>query len=195
MDVLMLKSAEQFISIGPGGFTVAGLGMSLIQSSSFHFTKLQIPSAAYKTQPVIMNILTRLFTVLLGQKSQDIIPAGFQGEEYDVFVMQLISVLVGLWLWGLSFWFFLVSVGSLWKYLIPGHRMPFQMTWWSFVFPNTALVTATMALASALDSSGLRILGCTMAVCLIIVWVLVFATMIKCLVKRQLLWPDCPDEK
>lgn len=106
--------------------------------------------------------------------------------------MRILSVLIGLWLWGLSFWFFLVSVGSLWKYVIPGHRLPFQMTWWSFVFPNTALVTATLQLATALESPGFRIFGCSMAASLVVVWVAVFATMIKCLVKKELLWPE-PD--
>ncbi|KAH7040221.1 voltage-dependent anion channel-domain-containing protein [Microdochium trichocladiopsis] len=142
-----------FISIGPGGFTVAGI-------------------------------------VLLGQLSDHIIPAKFQGEEHAVFIVRILSVLIGLWLWGLSFWFFLVSVGSLWKYLIPGHRLPFQMTWWSFVFPNTALVTATLQLATALDSPGFRVFGCVMAACLVVVWIAVFATMIHCLVKKQLLWPE-----
>jgi tellurite resistance protein TehA-like permease len=51
--------------------------------------------------------------------------------------------MAGLWLWGLSIWFFLVSVGSLWKYLRPESKgkLRFQMTWFSFVFPNTALVS------------------------------------------------------
>lgn len=53
------------------------------------------------------------------------------------------ALLVALWFWGLSMWFFLVSVGSLWKYLRARKGMPFQMTWWSFVFPNTALVSFT----------------------------------------------------
>ena len=57
----------------------------------------------------------------------------------------MICLLVALWLWGLSMWFFLVSVGSLWKYVQSGHSMPFQMTWWSFVFPNTALVSSLTA--------------------------------------------------
>jgi tellurite resistance protein TehA-like permease len=67
--------------------------------------------------------------------------------------------------------------------------MPFQMTWWSFVFPNTALVTATVALAKALDSNGLRIYGCVMAAALVLVWLMIFARMIRCLWTRQLLWP------
>lgn len=129
--------------------------------------------------------------VLLGQQSEIILPRDFGGEEHAVSILRVISILVGLWLWGLSAWFFLVSVGSLWKYVRPESTstMPFQMTWWSFVFPNTALVTATLALARALGSAGLRVFGCVMAACLVVVWALVFATMIRCLLNRQLLWP------
>ncbi|KAI1798976.1 voltage-dependent anion channel-domain-containing protein [Daldinia bambusicola] len=141
-----------FISIGPSGFTVAGL-------------------------------------VSLGQQAQIVIPDNFQGSTHSVVILRLLSTIVGLWLWGLSIWFFLVSVGSLLKYVRPERKMPFQMTWWSFVFPNTALVTATLALATAFGSTGLRITGCVMAALLIVVWILVFATMIRCLWNRELLWP------
>ncbi|KAI1084734.1 voltage-dependent anion channel-domain-containing protein [Whalleya microplaca] len=142
-----------FISIGPSGFTVAGL-------------------------------------VSLGQQSATILPPDFQGEPHAVPILQVLSTIAGLWLWGLSLWFFLVSVGSLWKYTRRDHSiMPFQMTWWSFVFPNTALVTATLQLGAALGSSGLRVFGCVMAAALVVVWVLVFATMVRCLWNRTLLWP------
>ncbi|KAI1652011.1 voltage-dependent anion channel-domain-containing protein [Daldinia loculata] len=141
-----------FISIGPSGFTVAGL-------------------------------------VSLGQQSDVVIPDNFQGSTHSVVILRLLSTIVGLWLWGLSVWFFLVSVGSLLKYVRPERKMPFQMTWWSFVFPNTALVTATLALAAALGSTGLRITGCAMAAVLIVVWALVFISMLRCLWNRELLWP------
>lgn len=71
----------------------------------------------------------------------------------------------------------------------PECKMPFQMTWWSFVFPNTALVTATLALAAAVGSNGLRIAGCVMAGLLIVVWILVLVKMLRCLWNRELLWP------
>ncbi|KAI1135867.1 voltage-dependent anion channel-domain-containing protein [Hypoxylon sp. FL0543] len=141
-----------FISIGPSGFTVAGI-------------------------------------VSLGQQSHVVIPDDFQGSTHSIIILRLLSTIIGLWLWGLSVWFFLVSVGSLWKYVRPERKMPFQMTWWSFVFPNTALVTATLALATAVGSNGLRICGCVMAAVLIVVWALVFATMLRCLWNRELLWP------
>lgn len=78
--------------------------------------------------------------VQLGNQARLIFPPDFLGTEITVDVVKVVSVLVGLWLWGLALWFFLVSVGSLWKYVRSGSSLPFQMTWWSFVFPNTALV-------------------------------------------------------
>lgn len=141
-----------FISIGPSGFSCAGL-------------------------------------VALGRQTEQIIPADFPGREHVIYSAHFLSIMTGLWLWGLSLWFFLVSVGSLHKYLRREHTMPFQMTWWSFVFPNTALVTATLAMGAALSSKGLQIFGCVMAALLISVWVLVFLRMIKGFWKRELLWP------
>jgi tellurite resistance protein TehA-like permease len=65
------------------------------------------------------------------------------GTEHAVHILRLLTYMAGLWLWGLSIWFFLVSVGSLWKYTRPESKkkLRFQMTWFSFVFPNTALVS------------------------------------------------------
>jgi tellurite resistance protein TehA-like permease len=67
------------------------------------------------------------------------------GTEHAVHILRLLAYMAGLWLWGLSIWFFLVSVGSLWKYTRPEgkKKLRFQMTWFSFVFPNTALVSTT----------------------------------------------------
>ncbi len=80
----------------------------------------------------------------LGNQAKYIVPADLAETEHAIVIIQILSQLVGIALWGLSLWFFLVSVGSLFKYLRPAHRakMHFQMTWFSFVFPNTALVNA-----------------------------------------------------
>ncbi|KAI0125093.1 voltage-dependent anion channel [Xylariales sp. AK1849] len=127
--------------------------------------------------------------MVLGSQTDLIVPDDTPGREHAVYSLELLSTMIGLWLWGLSLWFFLVSVGSLHKFLRQDHKMPFQMNWWSFVFPNTALVTATTALANVLNSDGLKIFGCVMAAFLIVVWMFVFGCMIKALWKRELLWP------
>ncbi|KAK4202626.1 putative transporter [Triangularia verruculosa] len=140
-----------FISIGPAGFTAAGL-------------------------------------VSLGTLAPEIFPSD---HTLSAEILRVMSYMTGLWLWGLSIWFFLVSVGSLWKYVRPEKKenFKFQMTWFSFVFPNTALVTATESIGMALGSEGLKIFGCVLAGGIVIVWGLVVARMIVCLWRRELLWP------
>ncbi|RDL37993.1 Uncharacterized protein BP5553_05426 [Venustampulla echinocandica] len=101
-----------FVSVGPSGFTVAGL-------------------------------------VLLGsQLSSKIMPNGYMGNTDAPILLKLLSEVVGLWIWGLCLWFFIVSVGAHWRILLPNDSktIRFDMTWFSFVFPNTALVTATLAI-------------------------------------------------
>ncbi|KAG5975911.1 hypothetical protein E4U55_007535 [Claviceps digitariae] len=126
----------------------------------------------------------------LGSQAKSIIPNNFLDTPVTADVVKVVSVLVGLWLWGLAMWFFLVSVGSLWKYTRGSHNMPFQMTWWSFVFPNTALVVATETMGDVFNNRAIHLFGAVMTICLIVVWIGVFVTMLHCLRTRKLLWPQ-----
>lgn len=63
----------------------------------------------------------------------------------------------------------------------------------SFVFPNSALVTATMALGNSLNSNGLKLLGTVLSCLLVLVWIFVFSMMIRGLYLRRLLWPGTID--
>ncbi|KAF5604580.1 Malic acid transport [Fusarium pseudocircinatum] len=141
-----------FMSIGPYGFTAAGIAQ-------------------------------------LGSQADLVIPPDFLDNPQFGAIIKVISILVSLWLWGLAMWFFIVCVGALWKYSLSGHHLPFQMTWWSFVFPNTALVTATSVMGKIFDSNGLHIFASVMTVAIIIVWALIFIRMCWSLKSRKLLWP------
>ena len=91
-------------------------------------------------------------------------------------------------------WFFLVSVGAHWSCV--GHgKMNFTMTWYSFVFPNTALITATFAIGNAFNTRAIQIIGCVMTVLLIIAWILVFGMMIRAIKLKQILWPQKGEDK
>ncbi|KAM5360040.1 hypothetical protein ACJZ2D_014032 [Fusarium nematophilum] len=125
----------------------------------------------------------------LGSQAESIIPPTFIGTPQVAQIIKVVCVLVSLWLWGLAMWFFIVCVGALWKYVRPGSSMPFQMTWWSFVFPNTALVTATGVMGKVFDSNGLHIFACVMTVAIVIVWAGVFVRMLWGLKEKTLLWP------
>lgn len=54
---------------------------------------------------------------------------------------------------------------------------------------NFAQVTATDVLGNIFESKGLRISGAVMTVALIIVWIIIFVTMLHSLKQKKLLWP------
>jgi tellurite resistance protein TehA-like permease len=120
------------------------------------------------------------------------LPDGYAGHADAAFYLKLISDLAGLWLWGLCLWFFLVSVGAHWQVMRPNdpeHHIQFDMTWFSFVFPNTALVTATQAIGKSLGSDAIQIFGTVMAGLLVLVWIFVFYMMVRAFLMKRLLWP------
>jgi len=75
----------------------------------------------------------------------------------------------------------------------PEHHIQFDMTWFSFVFPNTALVTATQAIGKSLESNAIQVFGTVMAGLLVLVWIFVFYMMIRALSMKRLLWPGEAD--
>src|SRR5581483_3823241 len=79
--------------------------------------------------------------ILMGQQLPKTVPKDFMGlgmGELAGNVSMIMANWVGIWLWGLALWFFLVSVGAHFSCAAQG-KMTFAMTWYSFVFPNTAL--------------------------------------------------------
>jgi tellurite resistance protein TehA-like permease len=116
-------------------------------------------------------------------------PHGLAGH-----VSRIASVWFGLWLWGLALWFFFVSVGAHWSCVRNG-RMTFAMTFYSYVFPNTALTTATFAIADALDQPAIRVLGCVMTVLVIVVWLVVFVAMVRAVYFKDILWPQKQEDR
>lgn len=73
--------------------------------------------------------------------------------------------------------------------------MTFSMTWYSYVFPNTALITATFAIGKAFESRAIQMIGCIMTPLLIAVWFFVFGMMIRAIILKQILWPQKGEDK
>ncbi|KAH8800199.1 voltage-dependent anion channel [Xylogone sp. PMI_703] len=139
-----------FVSVGPSGFTTAGL-------------------------------------VHIGNTLMDkVMPNGYLGHPESASFLKLISDLIGLWLWGWCVWFLIVSVGAHWQVMRPHHpqyHTRFDMTWsfrFPFVFPNTALVTATLAIGKSFNARSIKIVGTVMSGMLVLLWMLVFYIMLKC---------------
>lgn len=131
-------------------------------------------------------------------------------------VLRLVGNWMCLWLWGLALWFFFVSVISnvapLYTYYCgqPGEeaqkkckddhkihkqKIPFAMTWYSYIFPQTALVTSTFRIADAFNIHALKIVGCVMTGLLIAMWFFVVFMMIRAIILKQILWPEKGEDK
>lgn len=136
--------------------------------------------------------------ITMGQELPRVVPRDFMGTgngELAGRVGLIMGNFMGLWLWGLALWFFLVSVGAHWSCARRG-RLDFAMTWYSFVFPNTALTTATFAIARALDgNTPIRYLGCAMTVALVAMWGFVVGMNVRAVVIRQILWPQKQEDR
>jgi tellurite resistance protein TehA-like permease len=115
------------------------------------------------------------------------------GNASAGFFFKLLADFAGLWMWGLCLWFFIVSVGAHWQVIRwkhPEHHIHFDMTWYSFVFPNTAMIVATQAIGKTLEARAIQIFGTVMGVLCVVVWIFVIGMMVRAFWLKRLLWPD-----
>jgi tellurite resistance protein TehA-like permease len=199
---------NQAIRILVGGFTIQGIGflVSLSIYSAFVYRLMTQKLPAESLRPgMFVSVGPSAFTVsgVIGMaKDLPRVIASSPGSTFmDVpgvlaaQILRLVANWMCLWLWGLAWWFFFVSLLSNMACLHGDHHMPFAMTWFSFIFPQTALTTATFAIAEAFDVGAIRIIGCVMTVILILVWFLVVGCMIRAIITKQVLWPEKGEDK
>ncbi len=94
----------------------------------------------------------------------------------------------------LACWLFLVSVAAHFSSASRG-SLDFSMAWYSFVFPNTGLLTATFGVADAVGSPAIGWVGSILTVILIAVWLFVTVMMVRAVWNRQILWPQKQEDR
>lgn len=92
-------------------------------------------------------------------------------------------------------WFFFIALAAHWSTILHRSSLAFSMTWYSFIFPNTALVTATFAIGRAFHAPEIQIVGCDMTGILILVWMFIFAMMLRAVVLKHISWPQKGEDK
>ncbi|KAK0737938.1 voltage-dependent anion channel [Schizothecium vesticola] len=98
----------------------------------------------------------------------------------------IMAVASAVFLWGLSFWFFCGAVVAV-AAGMPDRR--FNLSWWSFVFPNVGFVISTIRIGTALGSHGLLWFGTVMTVGLVLAWALIAWRCVRAVYKREIVWP------
>ncbi len=185
-----------------GGFTLQGIGfmVSMMIYSAFIYRLMTQKLPQESTRPgMFVSVgpcgFTAASLIGMAEGAQRALPPDFMGNtELAAMVLRVISAWMSLWIWGLACWFFFISVGAHWS-TVEHHKMVFTMTWYSYVFPNTALVTSTFAIGKAFNSRTIQIIGCVMTPILVLTWLLVFGMMIRAVMLKQILWPQKGEDK
>lgn len=200
-----VSDPDKALKIILSGYVIQGIGflVSLMIYSAFIYRLMTQKLPKESLRPgMFISVGPSGFTiaaiVTMGQHLPNVVGKDFMGPglgELAGNVSKICANWIGLWLWGLAFWFFLISVGAHLSCATRG-KMDFAMTWYSFIFPNTALTTATFAIARALNHNRtIQYIGCTMTICLIILWFFVFGMMIRAVRLKQILWPQKQEDR
>ncbi|KAL5406541.1 hypothetical protein PMIN06_012377 [Paraphaeosphaeria minitans] len=103
-----------------------------------------------------------------------------------------LGVLAGLFIILFAFWFCCISTVAV---LAGVRRMSFTLNWWAFIFPNAGLTLATIQIAGALNSDGIRGVASALTIVLVMLWLLVAVLCIKAVFMGELLWPGKDEDK
>ena len=185
-----------------GGFTLQGIGFlvafMIYGSFIYRLMTQKLPAAALRPG-MFMSVGPSAFTaaalINVSNSANIGIPANYMGNgALAAMVVRIVADWSALWLWGLAIWFFIISLGA--QISCIGHgKLTFAMTWFSFIFPNTALVTSTFAIGRAFQSHALQVIGCVLAVTLIIAYFAVCGAMVRAIMLKQILWPQKGEDR
>ncbi|KAH7407726.1 C4-dicarboxylate/malic acid transporter [Cadophora sp. MPI-SDFR-AT-0126] len=194
VDTLRISSKTIIV----GAITLQGCGflVSALIYSAFLYrlmtnglpSRRQLPSMFVSVGPAGF---TATGVIQLGSLASKAIPVTKLGDAVTVsVVMRVLAYAVGLVIWGFAIWFFTLSVFGQWRLLRDrGHGIKFDVTFFAYVFPNSALVSATHMVGQAFGNNVVEIVGTVLAVLLIGVWCVVFSKTIWAVWKKKLLWP------
>jgi hypothetical protein len=198
-------SPESALQIIVGGFIIQGIGfmVSLMIYSAFLYRLMTHKLPKESVRPgMFVSIGPSGFTIAgiitMGQTLPKAVSKDFMGPGLGDLVGKVGMICanwIGMWLWGLAFWFLIISVFAHFSSAMKG-KIHFAMTFYSFVFPNTALTTATFAVDLALgETRGVQILGCVLAVAVVLTWCWVFIMMIRAVKTHHILWPQRQEDR
>ncbi|KAF4248113.1 hypothetical protein CNMCM8980_006402 [Aspergillus fumigatiaffinis] len=185
-----------------GGTTIQGIGwlVSLAVYSAYVYRLMSQKLPRENVRPgMFVSVGPSAFTVsglvTMAAHAKRCFPDDFMGNgALAANILEVVVNFACLWLWGLAIFFFFIATFAHWSTIGPG-RMSFSMACFSFVFPNTALITATFAIGNAFSCKPILIIGCAMIFPLILMYIFVFYMMIRAIVLRQIMWPQKGEDK
>lgn len=100
-----------------------------------------------------------------------------------------IGLIGGAIFWGYGVWWFLLAVLTTARYVREG--LPFNIGWWGFTFPLGVYAVATLALARQTHLDFLLVIGGSLVVCLIVLWLIIAYRTLRGAWNRSLFFSPC----
>jgi tellurite resistance protein TehA-like permease len=126
--------------------------------------------------------------VVLGMQAPKHIPENFLGITSVPVgdVIKILGVVMGIFIWLVSFWFSALSTVSV---LISASESHFSLNWWAFIFPNVGLIIALQQIAEALDLNSVQVICSGATIFMAVLWFFVAYMNVRGVLRRELLWP------
>ncbi|KAF2432816.1 hypothetical protein EJ08DRAFT_695216 [Tothia fuscella] len=198
-------AAESALPIIIGGFILQGVGfmvsMMIYSAYVYRLMTQKLPKEGLRPA-MFISVGPSGFTIAgvvgMGQLLPQVAGPNFMGPALGEFAAKVSMIganWIGIWLWGLAMWFFFVAIAAHFT-SVAHKRLHFAMNWYSFVFPNTALATATFSIATALNGShSFKIVGVILTIAVVMTWMFVFVMMIRAVYLKQVLWPQMQEDR
>ena len=144
---------------------------------------------------MVLIAYTSTTFVTLGVQASKILPKDFLGLPPSLetgYLWKAIGVPAGIFFWLFGFWNFAlssVSCAYVWR------QMHFDLTWWSFIFPNAGLTIAAIQIANVLDSDGIRGVCSAATIVLCIAWLVVAGFHVRAVVRKEVLYPGMDEDE
>ncbi|KAF7509234.1 hypothetical protein GJ744_008294 [Endocarpon pusillum] len=198
-----MSTQAENLTIIIAGFTVQGVGFlvafSIYAAFVYRLMTQKLPQESLRPGMFVSvgpSGFTVAGTINMAANIRSALPKNYMDagdSELTAQIIQVVANWICLWLWGLAVWFFLIAVGA--HYSCVRGNMSFAMNWFSFIFPNTALITATFAVAKAFNSPAINIIGSVMTCLLILAWFFVVFMMFRAIYLKQILWPQKGEDR
>ncbi|KAK4447329.1 putative malic acid transport protein [Podospora aff. communis PSN243] len=165
---LPVQRPGMFIAVGPPSFTCAAF-VAIAAEMPRIFAELSAPGEVGKVGGILVSDLT-------GQGDVATLAAG----------IRVAAVVSGVFLWGLSFWFFTSAVVAV-AAGMPDRK--FHLSWWSFVFPNVGFTISSIRIGNAVGSQGVLWTSTVMTAVLFVAWAFILFRCVRAVRKREIVWP------
>lgn len=193
-------AASQPEAISPAivysGLAAQGLGVSVSFLMYGHMVgrlmSFGLPGREHRPG-LYMNVGPPAFTCLAFIGMANGLPDTFDMDRngaIDVHFIRQMAVLAGIFLWGLSLWWWGIATVAV----ISNRPKHFHLGWWASVFPNTGFTLATITVGKALQSSVVLTFATFMTGCICVVYCFVLFHNIRAFVKQEIMYPGLDED-